>query len=69
MSDLETFGKRLNFGCGFIAGAVVGIFGVLDWLTVPVLWAVIIVLVFASSCAVLAARQGDVFWHNFIKWM
>ena len=65
-NDLDAFGKRLHFGCGFFLGLGAAIWFVVDhgisgWglgatlVTLPILF------------GLLAYSQGDKFWYEFLR--
>ncbi len=68
MDDLDGFGKRLNFGCGFIAGALIATVEIFYSWSALTAWGTVAVVLVALGCAFSAMYFGDKFWYALLKW-
>jgi hypothetical protein len=57
-------GKGLQFGCGALVGALLGLFGFAAYVAETAAATVLITVVFSVAFGFLAARYGDRFWKE-----
>ncbi len=65
MVNLETFGKRLQFACGFILGAIIALcrFSESDLTG----WGLVFALALPFCFGFAAYIWGDKFWYGLLK--
>ncbi len=66
--------KGIRFGCGFLFGAVWGVWASLTWLADATNWWIASAAVIAIVCGLLAMRFGDRFWEwvakrGWLRWL
>ncbi len=63
-SDHSRGAKGLQFGCGAVVGALMGLFGVAAFIADTSLGITLVTFAFSIGCGLLAIRYGNRFWEN-----